>query len=707
MNYDSEQIDQNDEDVDLAKERELLASLIAKLKCEIDESKNLNTLLETSNKVLVEKLKSEIADFKNKNKSLTEANNKLSEVNDHLFADLMKSKAELKRRNTIEYATEMELECAKIKLYKTRKDKEIEKVIDLENKVKVLDNIVYTTGQSVQTMNLLNNKCRTSFAKPEYLKKAKQVNPHLYDIGCYNDNHALMLSPESDEVIRLEKESRSKLSDLVRPFDYAKLNSLYDLFVPQREKSFEQSFFSELSRISHINAQKEKRKESFQKQIIFLETRMNESISGNKNCQSSFEIDNIQRDIDTICLNEEMVADLRYFNSLESKVDSLTSQLETQKTQFVNEIDRLSMEYYYADHMNAILGMYTELDEVTNLQFTTQTLPTKKKSCLKNTNVLTPGMYKIHTDHTQARTSKLPQDSKKTKKRVSFSTGVFLTTSVSRPQLKSNPQGERVFLSNSCRKKLEVEEHHRNVKLLKNKIYVTACNDSLNAKTVNVKFVSAMCAKCVMIDKHDLCLLKSVAKPLKKTVASESIKKPRNNVRKLHERFGKMYKCSYIKFTPSGYMWKPKPPKGNVNPNVTMPLGNASRTANLIEIVLFIVDSGYSKHMTGNLKLLINFVEKFLGTVKFRNDQIAPILGYGDLVQETVTIKRVYYVEGLNHNLFSVGQFYDADLEVAFRKSTCFIRDLKGNDLLTVGQFCDADLEVHSGSQHISLEIFR
>nr|GFA38307.1 integrase, catalytic region, zinc finger, CCHC-type, peptidase aspartic, catalytic [Tanacetum cinerariifolium] len=54
-----------------------------------------------------------------------------------------------------------------------------------------------------------------------------------------------------------------------------------------------------------------------------------------------------------------------------------------------------------------------------------------------------------------------------------------------------------------------------------------------------------------------------------------------------------------------------------------------------------------------------------------------------DLVQGAVTIKRVYYVEGLNHNLFTVGQFCDTDLEVAFRKSTCFIRDLKGNDLLT------------------------
>nr|GFD18292.1 integrase, catalytic region, zinc finger, CCHC-type, peptidase aspartic, catalytic [Tanacetum cinerariifolium] len=100
-------------------------------------------------------------------------------------------------------------------------------------------------------------------------------------------------------------------------------------------------------------------------------------------------------------------------------------------------------------------------------------------------------------------------------------------------------------------------------------------------------------------------------------------------------------------------------------------------------IVLFIVESGCSKHMTGNLKLLINFVKKFLGMVKFGNDQIAHILGYGDLVQGAVMIKKVYYVEGLNHNLFSVGQFCDADLEVAFRKSTCFIRDLKGNDLLT------------------------
>nr|GEU89647.1 hypothetical protein [Tanacetum cinerariifolium] len=68
---------------------------------------------------------------------------------------------------------------AQIKLYKTREDKELDKVIEVENKVKVLDNIVYKTAQSVQTMNMFNNKCRTSFAKPEFLKKAQRANPRL------------------------------------------------------------------------------------------------------------------------------------------------------------------------------------------------------------------------------------------------------------------------------------------------------------------------------------------------------------------------------------------------------------------------------------------------------------------------------------------------------------------------------------------------
>nr|GEW81250.1 hypothetical protein [Tanacetum cinerariifolium] len=504
MSYDREQIDQNDDDNDLANECKLLASLIAKLKCEIDDNKNRNKFLETSNMVLVEKLKGEIEDFKNKNKSLEssnnhfkEANNKLPETNNLLYNDFKKSQVELARRNDVEYASK-----AQIKLYKTCEDKELDKVIALENKVKVLDNIVYKIGQSVQTMNMLNNKCRMSFAKPKFLKKAQRAIPRLYDIGCYNANLALMLAPKSDEDLKAQLQDKGIV-------------------------------ISEL------------------KKLI-------EKLKG-KSVDTKFEKSSV----------------IRQPNAFKS-------------------------------HRPSILGKPT------------------------------------------------------------IFSGVILTTSVSRPKLKSNPMGDRVMRSNSQGKKQDVEDHRRSVKFSKNKTFVTACNDSLKANTLNVNFVCATCGKCVLNEKHDMCVLKSrngvisrtkmpiaiplstrepkctvkqfVAKPLKKTVASESNQKPRNITRKLYER---------------------------------------------VKIVLFIIDSRCSKHMTGNLKLLINFVEKFLGTVKFRNDQIAPILGYGDLVQGAVTIKRVYYVEGLNHNLFSVGQFCDADLKVAFRKSTCFICDLKGNDLLT------------------------
>nr|GEW60019.1 retrovirus-related Pol polyprotein from transposon TNT 1-94 [Tanacetum cinerariifolium] len=146
-------------------------------------------------------------------------------------------------------------------------------------------------------------------------------------------------------------------------------------------------------------------------------------------------------------------------------------------------------------------------------------------------------------------------------------------------------------------------------------------------------------------------------------VDSESNQKPRNITRKLYERASKTCSWWYSKFTPSGYKWKPRYGKENVNPNVSMPLGNASRTANVMDTIT-------SRHsIVSNTPLSSNsFAAR---TVKFGNDQIAPILGYGDLVQGAVMIKRVYYIEGINHNLFSVGQFYDADLEVAFRKSTC------------------------------------
>nr|GEY25519.1 retrovirus-related Pol polyprotein from transposon TNT 1-94 [Tanacetum cinerariifolium] len=98
---------------------------------------------------------------------------------------------------------------------------------------------------------------------------------------------------------------------------------------------------------------------------------------------------------------------------------------------------------------------------------------------------------------------------------------------------------------------------------------------------------------------------------------------------------------------------------------------------NVVQIILWYLDFGCSKHMTEDRSQLTYFVNKFLGTVKFGNDQVAKIMGYGNYKIGNFTISMVYFVEGLGHNLFSVGQFCDSDLEVAFRQHTCFIRNLE------------------------------
>ncbi|GJX45007.1 hypothetical protein Tco_0261683 [Tanacetum coccineum] len=153
-------------------------------------------------------------------------------------------------------------------------------------------------------------------------------------------------------------------------------------------------------------------------------------------------------------------------------------------------------------------------------------------------------------------------------------------TRVSRPQLIKQSSKDRVHVNNSQRKKQEVEDH-----LCADDIHDLCVLHYING--VNSRTRQPMAVPVSTREpKHNVN--QSVATFSKKTVATDStVKKSRNITRKLYEQ--------------------------------------------LVEIILFIVDSGCSKHMTGNLKLLTNFVEKFLGTVKFGNDQIAPILGYEDL----------------------------------------------------------------------------
>ncbi|GJX38784.1 retrovirus-related pol polyprotein from transposon TNT 1-94 [Tanacetum coccineum] len=121
---------------------------------------------------------------------------------------------------------------------KLKEEKDIDKMISMENQLKFLNEIVYKRSQSIQTIHMLAPKCptfngRPTFANPRYLKKAQNEIPCLYAIPHDQSDPANRLVPDREETLTLDNESRSKLNkDLVKPFDYTKLNSLYEIFKP-------------------------------------------------------------------------------------------------------------------------------------------------------------------------------------------------------------------------------------------------------------------------------------------------------------------------------------------------------------------------------------------------------------------------------------------------------------------------------------------
>nr|GEZ54248.1 copia protein [Tanacetum cinerariifolium] len=195
---------------------------------------------------------------------------------------------------------------------------------------------------------------------------------------------------------------------------------------------------------------------------------------------------------------------------------------------------------------------------------------------------------------------------------------------------------------------------------------------------------------------HDVCFIEFVNDVYVRS-KSKSIK--RSKKKKTHKPTGKV-------FTDIGYRWKPisrtfiidgktclltrttstkvVPLKETTSKHVITPNPkiNIYRRKTKVAKSVDLSNSGCSKHMTGNRSQLINFVRKFFGTVRFSNDQISKIMGYGDYQMGNVMISRVYYMERLGHNLFFIGQFCDSNLEVAFHKYTGYICELEGVDLL-------------------------
>nr|GEY19875.1 hypothetical protein [Tanacetum cinerariifolium] len=262
---------------------------------------------------------------------------------------------------------------------------------------------------------------------------------------------------------------------------------------------------------------------------------------------------------------------------------------------------------------------------------------------------------------------------------VLSSTGVKLLSSASGSQPQGNIKNDKIQRTPSKAKKNKLKDHPRTVRPSLNQKKSVVDTKSISSVTnsksnVNSDLKRATCNGCLFYNNHNLCILEFI-NAVNARVKSKSVKKPVN--RKFWQPTGKMIATTTI--VP---LREPIPIENNTDkPVVTLVYSRKSKAAKkkvpvsnpkVVQIVPWYLDSGCSKHMTGDLSQLINFVHKFLG-----------IIGYGDYKIGNVTISWVYFMEGQGHNLFSLGQFCDSDLEVDFRQHTCFIRNLDGVDLLT------------------------
>ncbi|GJX38688.1 retrovirus-related pol polyprotein from transposon TNT 1-94 [Tanacetum coccineum] len=283
-------------------------------------------------------------------------------------------------------------------------------------------------------------------------------------------------------------------------------------------------------------------------------------------------------------------------------------------------------------------------------------------------------------------------------KNGSSSTGVESTTRRKRPQPMSSTKNDRVLsvFKNSCIKpnEVEVEEHHMNLMSFNNQKHMSSECNNINLAIQNDKFevICATCKKCLITANHDVCVfnflngMKSHGKNQNDNVSNiENQMKHKASVKKT-ENLGSKESLSLLRPRKprTRFRWLPTGRTFDLNGK----LHDKSNTKDENEISAYDNASTSDTREPTNSQFLnsisiLGRLSKFVyGTVRFGNDHVAVVLGCGDLQWGNILITWVYFVEDLEHSLFLFVKFYDPDLEVAFRRNTCFVKNSDGVDLL-------------------------
>ncbi|GJR08715.1 retrovirus-related pol polyprotein from transposon TNT 1-94 [Tanacetum coccineum] len=550
--------------------------------------------------------------------------------------------------------------------FKIREDELLDKQILLENKIKELDNILVKMGQSIQTMHMLSpkpdsfyhteQKMALGYQNPFYLKKAQQKQQSLYNGKVLLEKHDPPVVYDSEETLQLAQESRLKMKQLnkeIKPANYTKINHLSGVFVSQMAKSREESYFTNTSKMATVS-----------KSISIP----NEEFSDDTTPSVARKFLNEVKG--TIMTLQQAAKFVRDFKSLANEADE---SLDKQKT-LEREIDRLLRVVVSQEIMSIVQN--TSVVDSSNLQTELDRTKERFENCIiKKENEyakLWNDWYKKCEECKYDKISydKAYNDMHQKIERLQAQLGdlkgkrVNNTAKTRRPQPRSNTKNDRVtsVSKSSCskNKEIKVEEHHRNLLLSKKMKHMSSeCNNvKLAIQNVKSKVVCAMCKQCLISANHDACVLNYVNDMNSRGKKQKpKVWKPKNvgsNVRLASPK--PMKPRTYLRWSPTGRSFDLTGKiieSSNVESHSDCSNGDNACTSNPQE-----PKSKWFPNFTLSLAGHSNlFMVRRLGMFKAHDRKS----------------------EASNKFCLEVLGNY---LEVAFRKNTCFVRNLEGVDLL-------------------------
>nr|GEW91303.1 integrase, catalytic region, zinc finger, CCHC-type, peptidase aspartic, catalytic [Tanacetum cinerariifolium] len=646
--YDKSDVDHND----LEEKDRLVDKLIRKfnkkiVKCQkrIEKANQQSKDFENQNKELQDKydvLKNQATTCEMNNKELDEQLKELIEKNNDLLAQTKVLKDQLQLKHVVidthvecqkKYAKlkaeryenlkntvlEKDFKISELKECVLNKDLEIEKYLERLN---ACENKLHKMGQTNQTVhmimpskdNLYNGRKGIGFENPSYFEKAKDLRPLLYDEKVIGLGYTPMFLTHSNEALEIEKFKRSREYKIKFAYDYENLNASY----VNEKINFEDDYFQEI-----INPDFEKIDSPFQQ------------TSSLKPYVPNVILENIIIDLEdeVVSLLEKEKANLETIESLKSKgFESSETVISESKNQSEKDCLVVEKECDTEENLKVIApGMFK-----LSVSLIVSPISMSKTSC-KSNNVEIKLKIKRH----KRKSSK--QNVKQVNNDVSRANSDFVHfldldtfSSVRRPKnsgviwkKKGSYNTSKVDLSAVRISKLNknVKRYSRKDLLAFNNSHLGeigsafVCNDAMN--------VSCNSRMCDFLDDNNFFIFNDESVKISPVCKMPFRKKP----------------CDSMNV------------RSKSNSNKSLP-----RT--IVQICLWIIDSGCLKHMTGKRALLKNFVEKFLGTVRFGNNDFAVIAGYGDVVTDDVDL----LTGDRSSNLYTI-----ALNEVASNSLTCLL----------------------------------